>query len=151
MPTPKAPEALFCKIEPAKAMQISVVSYSSDGLELAAPLAPNINDKGTAFAGSISSMLVLAGWGLITLRLREAGIQADVMVSKSETNYQRPIRADMHSRANVDAEQLDQLIAELAESPRARIQIQVELFSEGTRCATLNAQYVVSTRSQSHP
>jgi thioesterase domain-containing protein len=146
---PQTAAALLRKIKPAQALQIAVAGYSSGRLELAAPLAPNLNDKGTAFAGSISSMLVLAGWGLVTLHLREAGIQAEVVVSKSETDYKRPVRAELRGVAEADAKAFDQLIAELAENPRAsiQIQIQIQLLSAGTLCATLTAQYVVSTHS----
>jgi len=137
-------KALFAAIKPAQTMQIRVAGYSGDRLELTAPLAPNINDKGSAFAGSISSMLVLAGWGLITLRLREAGIQADVVVSKSETEYKRPVRADMRSIAEINAKPFDQLIEELSENQRASIQIAITLRSTGQLCASMAAQYVVS-------
>ncbi|MCK4565641.1 MAG: YiiD C-terminal domain-containing protein, partial [Verrucomicrobia bacterium] len=117
--------------------------YSNGCLELTAPLQPNINDKGTAFAGSISSLLVLAGWGVVTLRLQEAGIRADVAVSRSETDYKRPIRSDMRSIADVSNGQIDQLILDLTENQRGRIKIQSRLFSQGKRCADMSAHYVV--------
>jgi thioesterase domain-containing protein len=140
---PQAPATLFQDIAPARAMQISVSSYSNEGLELAAPLQPNINDKGTAFAGSISSLLVLAGWGVITLRLRDAGIPVDVVVSKSEIDYKRPVCGEMHSNAEIGSEQVDPLISYLAENPCGSIQIQSRLLSEGRLCATMVATYVV--------
>ena len=140
---PAPAQNLFRDIAPAQAMQISVADCSCEHLELAAPLAPNINDKGTAFAGSISSLLVLAGWGLVTLRLRDAGIRAEVVVSESQTQYKRPVRAALRSRAEVDPEAFERLVAELTKSPRADIRIQIQLTSEETICATMNANYVV--------
>jgi len=140
---PPAPANLFKQIALAKAMRVSVSGYSSGCLELTAPLRPNINDKGTAFAGSISSLLVLAGWGLVTLRLKEAGIQAEVVVSKSETDYRNPVRSDMRSIAEVSNGQIDPLISDLAENQRGRIKIQSRLFSQGKQCATMTAHYVV--------
>ena len=126
-------------------MRVSVSGYSSGCLELTAPLRPNINDKGTAFAGSISSLLVLAGWGLVTLRLRDAGIEAEVVVSKSETDYKRPIRSDMRSTAEVSNGQIDQLISELKQNPRGSIQIKTKLVSEGKTCAIMTATYVANS------
>jgi thioesterase domain-containing protein len=134
--------SLFRDIAPAQSMQITITDYSSHRLELAAPLQPNINDKGTAFAGSISSMLVLAGWGLITRCLRDAGIKAEVVVAKSETTYNRPVRAAMCSIAEINTEQSDRLISELAKKPRASIRIETKLISEGKPCATMSAHYV---------
>ena len=140
---PHAPANLFNKITPAKALQVSVSGYSNGCLELAAALRPNINDKGSAFAGSISSLLVLAGWGVVTLRLQEAGIQAEVVVSKSETDYKRPVRADMRSIAEVGNGQINRLISDLKENQRGSIQIQTKLVSAGKTCVTMTAHYVV--------
>lgn len=123
-------------------MRITVVDYSGERLELAAPLAPNINDKGTAFAGSTASLLVLAGWGLVSLRLRDAGIKAEVVVAKSETDYKRPVRSDMHGIAEAGAARFDRLISDLSDNPRASIQIQTKLLSAGKPCATMTAHYV---------
>ena len=62
-------------------MQIDQLEYSGHAITLSAPLAPNINDKGTAFAGSTAGLATLTGWCLITLWLREQGIAADVMIA----------------------------------------------------------------------
>jgi len=139
---PEIPLRLFHDIAPAQSMQISVMDYSGKSLELAAPLAPNINDKGTAFAGSITSLLVLAGWGLVALRLQEAGMKAEVVVARSETDYKRPIRSDMQSMAEATPEQIGQLISDLKENKRGSIQIKTELVSDGKTCATMTATYV---------
>ncbi len=92
---------------------------------------------------------MLAGWGVVTLRLQEAGIQAEVVVSKSETDYRNPVRADMRSIAEVSNGQIDQLISDLAENPRGRIKIQSRLFSQGKQCAAMTALYVVFPRKSS--
>jgi thioesterase domain-containing protein len=134
---------LFQDIAPAQAMQIAVDSFTGNRLELCAPLEPNLNDKGTGFAGSITSMLVLAGWGLITLHLREAGVQAEVVVSKSETQYRSPVRGELCSIAEVDGEQLKQLVADYSETSRGRLDVSIRLTSEGETCATMTACYVV--------
>ena len=57
------------KIVLARAMAISVVAYDGESLTMAAPLAPNVNDKGCAFGGSLVSLMTLAGWGLVKLAL----------------------------------------------------------------------------------
>jgi thioesterase domain-containing protein len=60
-------------------------------VRIRAPLAANRNDKGTAFAGSIYSALVLAPWCLLTALLKEQGTKADVMVYRSEVQFRKPI------------------------------------------------------------
>src|SRR6185437_5175561 len=75
----------------ARAMQLRVPRYSGDELEMTAPLAPNINDKGCAFGGSMASLLTLAGWGLIELGLRTAGLDCDIYVGDSQLRYREPV------------------------------------------------------------
>ena len=49
----------------ARAMALRVARHDGAELELTAPLAANINDKGFAFGGSMASLMTLAGWGLV--------------------------------------------------------------------------------------
>ncbi|TFG38857.1 MAG: thioesterase, partial [Candidatus Aminicenantes bacterium] len=56
-----------------KALGLRVIGRDGTDLIFSAPLAPNINHKGTAFAGSLNATATLAGWGTIWLLLREHG------------------------------------------------------------------------------
>ena len=62
----------------ARAMDLRVADYDGQALTLAAPLPPNINDKGCAFGGSLASLMTLAGWGLVRLQLQARGSDAEV-------------------------------------------------------------------------
>ena len=77
-----------------RAMQVEVVGDSAGRLRLRAPLGPNVNDKGSAFGGSLVSLMTLAGWALATRRLGEAGFQADVYVADSQVRYLAPLMKD---------------------------------------------------------
>lgn len=144
---PDVPTRTIECIAPAHAMQISVAGYTPGRFVLTAPLEPNINDKGTAFAGSIASLLVLAGWGLVTEELKQAGIEAEVVVTKSETDYKRPIRAAMQATAIAAAEKIGQLIGDVKENGRATIGINIELRSEDTLCAAMTASYAARPKA----
>jgi thioesterase domain-containing protein len=115
---------LLADIAPAQALQISVSNHWKNGIELSAPLEPNLNDKGTAFAGSISSLLTLAGWALLTHQLNEAGIQAEVMVVESTTQFSTAVRTDLKSVAEVSAQEMARVFQALEKRGRSRIQIQ---------------------------
>ncbi|HET8731217.1 MAG TPA: YiiD C-terminal domain-containing protein, partial [Moraxellaceae bacterium] len=54
------------------AMDLRVASFDGYTLVLRVPLLPNINDKGTAFAGSITALGSITGWCLLTLWSEEA-------------------------------------------------------------------------------
>ena len=53
---------LYQHIPLAVAMQVNIDDYDGQHLVISAPLAVNNNDKGTAFAGSISSLATVSGW-----------------------------------------------------------------------------------------
>ena len=57
----------------AQAMDLRGASYDGLTLCLQLPLAPNINDKGCAFGGSMASAATLTGWGLVRLAIGESG------------------------------------------------------------------------------
>jgi len=75
----------------ARAAGVQVDSYSGDTLIASAPLDKNINDKGTAFGGSLYNICVIAAWGMTHLKAKELGLDGDIVVAKGEINYLRPL------------------------------------------------------------
>ncbi len=134
---------LLKNILPTQRLGIEVVAWNGQRIELSAPLAENLNDKGTAFAGSIDSLLDLAGWSAVTLALREAGIDADVMIVKSETEYASAVRADMVACAQLGESERTRILQELRTTGRSRIALQCHLLAGGQTCATMNAGYAI--------
>lgn len=113
------------KIPLARAMDLRLHHYDQDGLALSAPLAPNVNDKGCAFGGSLASLMTLAGWGLATLRLQQAGLAAEVYVADSSVRYRAPLYADLEAEAWLDGgESWDAVCTALREQGRARVFLQ---------------------------
>ena len=132
-------------ILPAQALDIKVVEWDGRRVELAAPLAPNLNDKGTAFAGSIDALLDLAGWSAITLALRDAGIEAQVMIVKSATEYTAAVRADMTANTVIPAGEMEHVVQEIKRRGRSRLAIQSHLEAGGVPCAAMTAHYAIIT------
>ena len=58
-----------------------------DALAFEEPLDPNRNHMGTAFGGSIFSLAVLAGWCWVWMKLKEEGLQAEIMIHLSNLEY----------------------------------------------------------------
>lgn len=117
-------EAELLAMPPVAALGLRIVEATGDRLRLHAPLAPNINDKGCAFGGSLGSLMTLAGWGLIVLRLAEAGLQADVFVADSEIRYRAPLYADIDTTAELaEGESWDVFLSTLRSRGRARLSV----------------------------
>ena len=139
--------ALLADIPLTRAMQLSLRDYRDDELVLAAPLAPNVNDKGCAFGGSLGSLLTLAGWGLIVLHLGER--DCDVYVQDSQMRYLAPVWADFTAHARLAADTswpaFDATLASRGRA-RARVQCRVPLADGGDAC-TLEARFVAIART----
>jgi thioesterase domain-containing protein len=138
--------SLLAHIAPAQAMQISVTGERDGQLTLAAPLGPNLNDKGTGFAGSISSLLVLAGWGVITLTLQKNQLSAEVLAAQSQTDYLAPVRGTLQATALLSKEKEEDLLRALQDTGRGSISIESTLESEGVQAARMSTRYVVRLR-----
>lgn len=133
---------LFTDIVPAKALGIDVSNHWKNGIELRAPLELNLNDKGTGFAGSLSSILTLAGWALITRELQEAGLAVDVMVVKSETEFSAPVTGDFTATCETTDAKIARVLQNLVNNGRSRITLQSEI----PGCARMTASYAVIQR-----
>lgn len=131
------------ELVPLAAMQVRVAEYDGLRLRMQAPLAVNMNDKGSAFGGSMTSLMTYAGWGLVTLQLHEAGLQADVFVADSAVRYKKPLYADLHAEAELAPEEAwAPFLTTLVQRGRARIQLQARIVSEGGLMADLSGRYV---------
>jgi thioesterase domain-containing protein len=131
----------------ARQIDVHLRAWRDDALVLAAPLAPNVNDKGCAFGGSLASVMTLAGWALVELALRQRGFDCDVFVAHSELRYLAPVWADFEALATLAPEQdWDSFIATLRERGRARIQVHCRVPAVEGDAATLEARFVAKRR-----
>jgi len=129
---------------PVAAMEVAIAGYDGDRLRLRAPLSRNVNDKGCAFGGSLSSLMTLAAWGVVTLHIQGAGMEAEVYVADSQVRYIAPLWADLEAeaRAAPDAD-WHAFLATLAERGRARIELVARVaLPEGGDAATFTARFV---------
>ena len=102
-----------------KALGLRVVGNEGGGLVLSSPLEPNINHKGTAFAGSLNATATLAGWGTIWLLLREHGIRSHVVIQDSTVHYFRPVTGDFTARCRAPSAGGDRAAGERRAATRA--------------------------------
>lgn len=129
---------------PVRAMQVEVEGYQAPWLRLRAPLAANVNDKGTAFGGSLCSLMTIAGWGLLQMRLSLEDLQADIYVADSQVRYLAPLRSDLQARARLHEDgDWAEFVRTLRRRGRARIQILAEVdLHDGQPACTLEGRFV---------
>jgi len=128
------------------AMELSLVDYRDLALTMEAPLAPNINNKGTAFGGSIASIGLFGGWAVATLAFMDHGIDnTEIVVFRNEMTFERPARGHLVVRVTVDPDEFAGCLAKLrgGTDERLRFDVRVEIFHDDVRCATMKGLYVV--------
>jgi thioesterase domain-containing protein len=132
----------------AHTMGLELGSYDGEKLVLKCPLAPNVNDKGCAFGGSLTSLMTLACWGVVELALRQRGEDCDVYVGESTVRYLDPVWGDFQAEAQRAAEaSWETFFATLSARNRARIAVTCQVPGEdGKPAATLAAQFVAKRR-----
>ncbi|WP_368563976.1 YiiD C-terminal domain-containing protein [Pseudoxanthomonas sp. UTMC 1351] len=135
----------YCRsMPPVAAMQVDVASYDGERLRLTAPLSVNVNDKGNAFGGSLTSLMTVTGWGLVTLRLQLAGLKAEVYVADSAIRYLAPLHADLEAQAAfAPGESWEMFLQTLKQRGRARIQVEAQVpLPDGGIATTLTGRFV---------
>ena len=142
-------QQLLADIPLAHAMQLRVAGWDEERLRLSVPLAPNINDKGCAFGGSLTSLMTLVGWGLIVLRLRALGRSCDIYVQDSMVRYLAPVWSDFVAEAQLaEGESWDVFLATLEQRGRARLRVVCRVpLDDGSAAATLEARFVAMAAS----
>jgi thioesterase domain-containing protein len=131
-----------------RAMDVQLGKCDDHMLSLRAPLAPNVNDKGCAFGGSLVSLMTLNGWALVELALRARGEACDVYVGESTVHYLAPLWQDFRSEARLAAgSSWTTFFATLAARGRARIEVECVVPGDnGASAATLSARFVAKRR-----
>ncbi len=94
--SPAELQTAFYELIPlSRHMGVQIEQYSGNALTLSAPLSLNINHQESAFGGSLYALAVLAGWGLMQLKLSERMLDCNTVISGAEASYQVPVFDDL--------------------------------------------------------
>lgn len=140
---------IHAQIPLVRALHANISAWNGDQLVMDAPLAPNGNDKGCAFGGSLASIMTLAGWALVTLALEQRALACDVFIGHSDVAYLAPVWKDFQAGAELDdGADWDIFFRTLAAHGKARTVVCCHVHERGsdTRCATLMAKFVAKQR-----
>ena len=153
-PMPSVPAALeylqseFDAMPPVAAQRVRAEAYADGRMHLSAPLAANVNDKHCAFGGSLVTLLTLAGWSLVTHRLHEHGLVADVFVADSRIRYLAPLYADLQAEAVLaEGESWEAFEAMFRQRGKARIEVLARVaLPDGSVATELAGRFVAKAK-----
>jgi len=131
------------RIAPARSLGVTI--ERAEPLTIAAPLAANINDKGTAFAGSLFSVAALAGWLHLTRWCAARALEAQVALQRADAQFLAPARAAFRATVHAPSATADgKLEAMLARRGRGRIALAIEVHCEAQLVMKLAGVYAVT-------
>lgn len=129
---------LHHEIPLSRQMGLEVIAFDGASLSVRAPLAPNVNHKATAFAGSLTAVATLTGWGLIWLILRERDLRGVIVIQESATRYLLPVGGDFVATCHMPpARQVERFLASLTQHGKARLPLTVEMRAGAEQVAVI--------------
>lgn len=124
------------------AMKLAITRVDEGGIELRAPLAPNVNDKGTAFGGALVSLMILAGWSLPRLLLRRESLLAELVIGRCDVCFTAPVPGDFVAVcAWPDAGAVAAFVESVRAGDRGRLELAPRILAGSDVAATLEARY----------
>lgn len=136
---------LHNEIPLTKMMDIQILDYTDESLITTAPLAININDKGTAFGGSLSTMTIISSWSMCWLISKELGYDSkNIVVIKNENAYKKPVTKDIvcYTR-KPNKEEIETLKNKLEKKGSASIKIHSQIIEDDETCVDFVGTYVI--------
>jgi thioesterase domain-containing protein len=140
-------DVLHQDIPLTREMGVKVISWQNHSLRLHLPLEPNINHKSTLFGGSLYCGAVLAGWGWLYLRLKEAGIEdGHIVIHEGQIRYPLPVKCDGVALCDgPDDATWDKFVKMYKRRGRARLALNTRIVAEGSEDSAVEfvGQYVL--------
>jgi len=141
----KLQEKLHNEIPLTKVMNINIEDYNDKELITSAPLDINVNDKGTAFGGSLSTMTIISSWSMCWLISQELGYDSkNIVVIKNENSYRKPVTRDITCYTEKPTiEQIELLKSKLEAKGSASIKITSKIVEDENICVDFVGTYVI--------
>jgi thioesterase domain-containing protein len=125
---------------------VAAEAWDGASVRLGAPLAPNLNHQGTAFGGSLSALAIISGWVLIHLALRERGLEVQLVIQRSQYDFEAPVDGDFTATSALPgAADWDRFLLTLKRHHRARVTVTTSLRSASGAGGTHRGAYVAMT------
>lgn len=119
--------------------------YDGRTFSLAIDLSPSLNDKLTAFGGSLYCACVMNGWGMIYLQCRQRGINPNMVVTRGEIDYLAPVDEEPIVASCVASEEWlwDDFADRVRRRGKARIGVASLIRCQGREAVRFSGQYAV--------
>lgn len=134
-------DKLHAEIPMSKYMQVKVVHADQNQIELECDLAPNHNHVGTAFGGSLATIMVLAAYCQLFEIINETG---HVLLKSSTMNFVAPVQEKLRAVCKApDAEQVRKFQEAYAKKGKARLELKSQVvLADGRIACEMTGEFV---------
>lgn len=141
-------QALWYETMPiTEKMGMVIRQYTGGKLRVSAQMDANLNPHAAMFSGSIYTMAMLAGWGLIWMLLKEQGLSVNIVLVDSQIRYKAPLHQQPSALASIDKVSGD--LGRVTRAQKGRLWLEVNVFSEDNLVATFHGTYLLLPESHS--
>jgi thioesterase domain-containing protein len=139
-------DKLHTQVPMTKLMQLHIQEVSEQRLISTAPLDININDKGTAFGGSLNTMAIISSWALCYTITQKLNVQEPtIVISKNQSKFKRPVTKDLHCMAYMPSQdELTRFKDTLEKKSRASLTIYAQIIENEKVCMDFEGTYVIN-------
>ena len=137
-------EFLHNKIPITKAMGLEVIEFTKSKVKMLAKIEANINDKLTAFGGSINALMTICGWSMVFINVNDVDKDVDIVIKESTIKYKAPIREDFIAECEFNDEQARKDFLEMyTKNKKGRLKLKILIKDDKTIFAEYEGEYVV--------
>ena len=128
----------------SRAMAIEPVGWDGGRLTMQMPLEPNRNHQYSAFAGSLSALCTVVGWGTVFLLLKGRGLCGNTVIRRGNIRYLRPVCTGsiVATGLPVDPDQLAYFFELLDSKSKSKIDVAVEIADADGPYVSFRGSYV---------
>lgn len=115
----------------SKLMRFQIESLRADDVRISAPLDIHVNHRGSAFGGSISSLLIMNGWVQVRLIMDDINPNAVVVATENTVRYLKPVLQNFTAISKpIDPAELQRFIHSYEHTGKARIKTSAVIITE---------------------
>ncbi len=124
-------------------MGFVVTRFDDGGVAIRAPLSANVNDKGTAFGGSIASLLTMTAWGMAMCVVGRLPGTRQIVIQKCSIEYLSPLEGDFEATATApEAAVAERFLRMLGQFGKARIPVSARISTAEGPAAIFEGSFV---------
>lgn len=141
----KLNEYILSNIPILTSVNLSVTDITENSIKLFAPLYENRNHYGSAFGGSIATIGIVAGWAILTYKIKEEKVPATLVIKSSHTEYKRPVKDEFYAEVKIENNDWENLKTKFTEKGKSGLEVTSRIISNGEVCAEQKSVYVCIT------